>query len=84
LTSKGYPLSYETGKIIKIKDDSDCLIFYAGMKKKNRDFFTNGGRVLNIVAHGSSVQEARRLVYKCAESIYFSNKYYRSDIGEIY
>ena len=42
---------------------------------------TSGGRVLNICALGSSLEETRQKVYEAAEVIEFEGKYYRKDIG---
>ena len=42
---------------------------------------TSGGRVLNICATGSSLEDVRNKVYAVADKIDFEGKYYRKDIG---
>lgn len=82
LASGGYPGSYEKGIEIKNIDDcNDCVIFHAGTAKKDGKLVTNGGRVLNICATGSSLEEVRKKVYAQADKIDFEGKYYRKDIG---
>lgn len=83
LASGGYPGSYEKGKVITGLDnvDEDIIIFHAGTKEVNNDIVTNGGRVLNICATGSSLDDVRNKVYKASEKINFEGKYCRKDIG---
>ena len=47
----------------------------------NGNLVTNGGRVLNICAKGTSLEDSRSKVYKAAEIIDFEGKFYRKDIG---
>lgn len=82
LASGGYPGSYEKGIEIKNIDDcNDCVIFHAGTAIKDGKLVTSGGRVLNICATGSSLDEVRKKVYAQANKIDFEGKYYRKDIG---
>lgn len=83
LASGGYPGSYEKGKVITgLKDvDDDIIVFHAGTALKDDEIVTSGGRVLNICALGSSLEETREKVYKAAEVIHFEGQYYRKDIG---
>ena len=83
LASQGYPDKYEKGKVIEglNKVDDDIIIFHAGTAIKDGKVVTNGGRVLNICALGSSLQEVREKVYKAAKIVDFEGKYYRNDIG---
>ena len=83
LASGGYPGSYEKGKVITgLKDvNEDIIVFHAGTSFKNDEVVTSGGRVLNICALGSSLEETRRKVYDAQEKINFEGKYYRKDIG---
>ncbi|HID31179.1 MAG TPA: phosphoribosylamine--glycine ligase, partial [Desulfobacterales bacterium] len=50
LASKGYPGSYETGKVIhgleKVAEMPDVMVFHAGTAKDGDRFVTSGGRVL--------------------------------------
>ena len=83
LASGGYPGSYEKGKVItgldKVKED--IIVFHAGTKMVDNQLVTSGGRVLNVCALGSSLEDTRKKVYEAAEVIEFDGKYYRKDIG---
>ena len=82
LASGGYPGSYAKGfEIIIIDDCDDCVIFHAGTAIKDGKLVTSGGRVLNICATGSSLEDVRNKVYAVADKIDFEGKYYRKDIG---
>lgn len=83
LASGGYPGSYAKGKVITGLDDvdDDIIVFHAGTAFKDNDIVTSGGRVLNICALGSSLEDTREKVYKAAKVIDFEGKYYRNDIG---
>ena len=83
LASGGYPGSYEKGKVITGLENvaDDIVIFHAGTSKKDGQIVTSGGRVLNICALGSSLEETRQKVYAAAQVIDFEGKYFRKDIG---
>jgi len=81
LASKGYPIHYEKGKLISFKKKPP-LIFHAGTKKENNKFYTNGGRVLNIVGLGKTLKEAKEMAYREIENVHFDNMYFRTDIGD--
>ncbi|OQX87327.1 MAG: phosphoribosylamine--glycine ligase [Candidatus Omnitrophica bacterium 4484_70.2] len=91
LASRGYPGKYERGKEIrgleKIEEMKDVLFFHAGTKvykegsSSKVKYFTDGGRVLNVVGLAPTIQEAHQKVYQAIENIYFENIYYRKDIG---
>lgn len=86
LASGGYPGSYEKGKLIQHLHEvsEDIIIFHAGTAFNDQhQIVTNGGRVLNICALGSSLEEIREKVYAAAKVIDFDGKYYRNDIGLI-
>lgn len=84
LVSGGYPKQYEKGKEITGLNHlpEDILVFHAGTKKENEKLLTNGGRVLNIVAHGNSLEEAMGKAYKAVEKIHFDGMFFRRDIGK--
>lgn len=83
LASGGYPGSYEKGKVITGLDQlpEDIVVFHAGTAMKDGQLVTNGGRVLNICAEGSSLEETRTKVYDAIKSIHFDGMYCRKDIG---
>jgi phosphoribosylamine--glycine ligase len=81
LVSGGYPQSYQKGFPIKGIENNDDLVFHAGTKKIDGKIVTAGGRVLNVVAHGQSLEEAIRKVYNKVPEIFFDKIFYRKDIG---
>lgn len=85
LASRGYPGSYEKGKVIegleKLSDLEDVFVFHAGTKRVEEKFLTAGGRVLNVVGLGASLREAQEITYKALENIKFEGRHYRRDIG---
>jgi phosphoribosylamine--glycine ligase len=83
LASGGYPDAYEKGKKIKGLEavDADILIFHAGTTFKDNHYFSNGGRVLNIVATGDDFITTQQKVYDNVQRIWFENMHYRKDIG---
>jgi phosphoribosylamine--glycine ligase len=84
LVSGSYPFSYDKGKKITglEKVAKDILIFHAGTKKEKSNWFTNGGRILNIVGHGASLDQALKKALDAVEKINFEGKYFRRDIGK--
>ena len=83
VASGGYPGRYETGYEIHHLDKvQHSLVFFAGASKKGGQYYTNGGRVLNLVATGATYEEARKKVYEDALPIQFDYEYYREDIAK--
>lgn len=87
MCSGGYPGSYEKGKVIAGLDEAgaldDVFIFHAGTKlDTDGNVVTNGGRVLNIVALGGDLVEARDKANAACELIHFDGAFYRHDIGD--
>jgi len=82
MASGGYPESYEKGKVITgLETLKDEMVFHAGTRKIDDDIVSNGGRVLNVVAMGDSIEEARAKAYGNVEKLDFEKKTYRTDIG---
>ena len=82
LSSAGYPNAYEKGKIITGLDEvNDVVVFHAGTSVKDGNIITSGGRVLNVCALGTSLEDVRKKAYEAANQINFDGKYYRKDIG---
>ena len=74
-------LSSLTVKKNKFENNDDFYIFHAATKLIDNKIFSNGGRVLSIVASGNDYLECRKKVYEIADMIDWPEKYYRSDIG---
>jgi phosphoribosylamine--glycine ligase len=57
------------------------LVFHAGTAVEGDGLVTAGGRVLNIVGRGATVDEARAVAYDAAMTVDFPGKQMRMDIG---
>ena len=84
LASEGYPTGHADGDVITGIEEAEklgCRIFHAGTKKKSGEFVTAGGRVLNVVALGSTLRQARDKAYEGAACIHWRGMQYRRDIA---
>jgi phosphoribosylamine--glycine ligase len=85
LASGGYPLAYEKGKpITGLKEVSalpGIIIFHAGTKYEDGEYFTNGGRVMNVCASAKTLAETLESVYSAISAISFEGMHCRRDIG---
>ncbi len=84
LASGGYPVHYQKGKEITIGDVGECTIVHAGTAIKDGKLVTNGGRVLNVVAKGKDVDDARKKAYAAVKNISWEGMTCRTDIGVKY
>ncbi len=84
LASGGYPGHYEKGKVITFPQSfpENITCYHAGDKMTEGQLLTNGGRVLGITAVSPTLTEALRDAYAAAETVDFSGKYMRRDIGQ--
>ena len=83
MVSGGYPGNYDKGFEIRGLDKVECPNFIAGAKLENDLIVTSGGRVINVVGIGNSLEDARSIAYENIKKINFDYEYYRTDIGVI-
>lgn len=85
LAAPGYPQEVELGDEISGIDFAESLpgavVFHAGTKLAEQRLVTSGGRVLNVTAVGSNLEEARARAYRAADMIQFRGRQMRRDIG---
>ncbi len=86
IAAEGYPDSPKKGDVITGIADAatveNVTVFHAGTARgADGSIRTNGGRVLNITATGSSVAGARAKVYEACRKISFDGAQYRKDIA---
>jgi phosphoribosylamine---glycine ligase len=97
VVSGGYPGSFEKGKEIlgldrgpkpgpnrqtgESREDETLVVFHSGTKKEDGRTVTDGGRVLNVVGIGETLQMAVDRAYGHIPSIVFQGMFYRKDIG---
>ncbi|HFK5568586.1 TPA: phosphoribosylamine--glycine ligase [Elizabethkingia meningoseptica] len=81
MVSGGYPRNIETGLEIKGVDKVDTLCLLAGARKGGNNYYTTGGRVVNVVGFGETYDDARKQAYDNIKKISFDYGFYRHDIG---
>ena len=83
MASGGYPLNYDKGFEIRGLENVEVPFFMAGAAQMASKIVTSGGRVLNVVGIGNTLDEARQIAYENVKKIDFDYEYYREDIGLI-
>jgi len=86
LAAKGYPGDVETGRPIEglehlAHEYPDVLAFFAGVKASGHALVTAGGRVMTLVARGSSFETAIARAYDAVSRVRFDGMQFRRDIG---
>ena len=81
LASGGYPQAYEKGKSIKGLENTSNLVFHAGTTLEDGNYKTSGGRVLNVIGMGNTIDEAVDNAYQGLKTIDFDAMHYRTDIA---
>lgn len=84
LAAPGYPTAPEKGAEIVGVDGGfgdDVIVFHAGTVAEGSKLFVDGGRVLNVVGTGDSLDVARDRAYAAAERIRWPGVQYRRDIA---
>lgn len=69
------------GLIYHKKENS--WFIHGSLSRRENQWFTSGGRILNAVALGKSREEAVRRAYEHIGKISWSGMHYRKDIGEL-
>ncbi len=84
VASGGYPGHYEKGRVIGGLHDVDpaVAVFHAGTRLDDAGrVVTDGGRVLNVVATGLTMADARERAYDGVARLHFDGMMYRTDIA---
>ncbi len=93
MAAEGYPGHYERDRIIQNLEQAeqvpDVKVFHAGTTLRTDDLagresriVTDGGRVLNVTALGTSLSEAHSRAYEAVRTIKFAGGWYRHDIAQ--
>ena len=85
MSTKGYPEEYLKNTPIHNLDSinlpADNFIFHSGTKRNDKQWFSDGGRVLSISSLGETINEVKGNVYSIINQIKWDGGYYRKDIG---
>ena len=65
-----------------IDDVEGSVVFHSGTAMKDGQVVTNGGRVICVSSYGKDKEEALKKSFAEAQKIQFTDKYFRSDIGQ--
>ncbi|ERS50808.1 phosphoribosylamine-glycine ligase [Corynebacterium sp. KPL1814] len=83
MAAEGYPASPRKGDAITGEGLEDPeRVLHAGTKRSNGVFQSNGGRVLNVLGKGDTLDAARENAYATAQGIEFAGGFVRGDIGK--
>ncbi|RWR16918.1 phosphoribosylamine--glycine ligase [Microbacterium enclense] len=85
LASEGYPEAPITGRPLTGLDDADEVdgvhVAHAATALRGDELLATGGRVLNVVALGTTFREARSAAYEALARIELEGGQYRTDIA---
>ena len=84
LAGDGYPERSDRGTPIEgveAAEATGALVLHAGTALHGGKLVTNGGRILNVVGVGTTVDEARTAAYDAVGRIDFAGMQFRSDIA---
>lgn len=89
LAAQGYPGPFDTGLPIGKADKLAALatplqqIFHAATQLHNdNQLYSSGGRILNVLALGDDIAQARKQAYDSINKLSFKGGFYRHDIGD--
>ena len=87
LATEGYPVAARTGDVIEgldaLADLDDVTVFHAGTRRAGDAVLTDGGRVLDVVATGATIDAARTRAYAAAALVSWPGMQYRTDIAAL-
>ena len=84
IAGDGYPARGDSGTPIEGIADAEAtgaLVLHAGTALHDGRLVTNGGRIVNVVALGDTVADARAAAYAASDRIHFAGMQFRRDIA---
>jgi phosphoribosylamine--glycine ligase len=84
LAAERYPEGRDAGSPIEGVEAAEAegaLVFHAGTAVRDGQLATSGGRILNVIGVGDTLEEARTRAYAACERISFPGARYRRDIA---
>lgn len=85
LAAGGYPEKPVSGIALqgldKAREQDGTRLYMAGIKEKNGQLVTSGGRILSVVGEGKMIREAREKAYRTISLIGLEGGQFRTDIG---
>jgi phosphoribosylamine--glycine ligase len=84
LAARDYPAAGDVGSPITGIAEAEAdgaVVFHAGTALRGEQLVTNGGRILNVSATGSTLADARGRAYAAAQRIAFDGIRFRTDVA---
>lgn len=83
LAAEGYPESPKTGEVISGADagSESKGIRAAGVAEKDGKLVSSGGRVINVIGSGATLEEARDNAYRVMDTVNLPGGHFRRDIA---
>ena len=82
LAAENYPASPAKGDAITGPElDNPDKVLHAGTARTDEGYVSAGGRVLNVLGHGASLEDAIADAYRVIGGIEMRGSFYRKDIG---
>jgi phosphoribosylamine--glycine ligase len=83
LAAPGYPDEPQRGAAIEGlgRVPEDVLVFHAGTRQDGRRLLVDGGRVLDLVGTGPTLERARERAYSAVDVVGWPGMQHRADIG---
>ena len=82
LAAENYPASPAKGDAITGPElDNPDKVLHAGTARTDEGYVSAGGRVLNVLGHGATLEDAIADAYRVIEGIEMRGSFYRKDIG---
>lgn len=82
VAAEGYPETYKKEIPLEVPNTKETRVYYAGVKEKEGQLLSNGGRIYLVEAFGETVEEAQQVIYSQLDSVDTSGTFYRIDIGD--
>ena len=81
LAAEGYPQAAKTGGAVTGSVDDPATVLHAGTGEQDGTLVATGGRVLNAIGQGATLEEAVANAYTVLEQIELPGSFYRRDIA---
>lgn len=84
LAAEGYPVSTRTGDVIEGAEpgrETDGILHAGTARNAAGDLVSAGGRVLNVIGVGDTLEAARDKAYETIKTIKLEGSHYRTDIA---
>lgn len=83
MSHRDYPYSKTKESFeVKLSNINSSIKLYSGnLQIKQKRYFSNGGRILNLLSTGENPCEIFTSVYRESRNLEYKNKYFRKDIG---